>query len=287
MSDQEWFYLGEFDRLGINYDGYFRGDEVSASWDNYEQQFLFNFPCSGLYEFSLEAKDLDNTALVHDGQMVDKIVFILNVYPTVRNTYTLNIDAQESDDALSSGPIGGDVTGAVTLRTMLNASTMNQDMEIVYPYYKDENGISHLMGEADKAILFIPGLYGAKIEYMLTSGSENYIVPQASQAGYSEYSHQNGINLNDILSQTQYLHLKISKNGAVTPISDAGSAERISISTNEVEVPTSINDIVVGQPINEPLFFNLNGVGVASERLCPGIYIKRIGNHTEKILIIR
>jgi hypothetical protein len=52
------------------------------------------------------------------------------------------------------------------------------------------------------------------------------------------------------------------------------------------DINTGVSDIAVDAPdLGEPEYFTLTGVRVAADNLTPGIYLRRIGNTTEKIVV--
>lgn len=91
----------------------------------------------------------------------------------------------------------------------------------------------------------------------------------------------------DILSNGCFKGKKVGISIVECTIQDSQNKEfRFTTKVNVLEKDSSVEDITIDKIEQDAIiFYNLNGVEVNPANLCPGIYIKKQGSHSQKIII--
>lgn len=241
-------------------DGFYTGVSGKLLHDNDEGfTLVVNAPCSGLYEVVLKGKE--GYAIFTDDKKIP--TYIVEIYPNLNGIF--NKDK------------GFNINGYTFADDEEHDKTIKLPKEYV------------LETDLGNAIIYIPGLYFVD-EFMARlddeSNKEEYIglqeknvVSTTSNPGASKYCAK--IDLTSLKDMDEYsspkkLNVSVSKNGASSNFTFLVSVgQNGNVSTNVESIET-----IDGE---EPVYYNLQGVRVINPQ--QGIYIRRIGNKTEKVII--
>lgn len=240
-----------------------------------DDNYLVNIPApvSGLYTLSVSSEDFE----------IEANGILLNVWPGIRNYYGDLWELEfPNDETKKVDPI------YKFSINWINFDDDDQYQQFNYPYDEEKTGPHMPTG----GTIFIPGLYDAKIYYKWNDDFYNNHTPQPiaedstseTPSGYSNAATE-PLDLSELKSSE--LQLLISKNNALTPIDDnSKSAIAFIMKLDETrDVPTAVRAIE-NVPADVPAeYYNLGGLRVNEKSLLPGIYIRRTGTQTEKILV--
>lgn len=280
MTGYDWYLFHLFEsNPDMAYDGYWDSSEKRLECSYKNDVLNIPAPCSGRYKLSVETSE---------GVEIISNPVTLNIWPNTSNSYEWlgekysNIGKDLQYLSINSVPLG----------------QLEGSEGFAYPY--DENG--EVLSK-DQLFIFIPGLYDAKVYYRLDYSNPSYdkeynVMPSniaatsADEApeSYTLYSTESMPNLSE-LSETNNatLHLRIAKNGAMTPELQGGSENQYTIaliSGTELPTPTGINAVEMEDGNNsEVIYYTIDGHRVGKNNLAPGLYIRSNGRKNQKILI--
>ena len=160
-----------------------------------------------------------------------------------------------------------------------------------YPYDDETHSEPY---KKDVVDIYVPGLYNADIYYKFeiddnANIKENQISKTGTRA--SDLTYYKNAEIDPLsfaaLDNQGTLQLRIAKNGAVTPETETGSEVKFLVKLSDEKLtPTGVASFEIDNNENSPVeFYNLNGQRVSVENLVRGIYIKRQGNKSEKIIL--
>lgn len=289
------------DRHEFLYDGYWPADatRIECKFNPADNSLIIPAPCSGRYklwvdateDIKLEANELE-----------------LNIWPDIENNYEWLGDfvriPEESKYQLSFSI------------NWQNFDTVNVDSHknISHPVDTDGN-----LDHGSTAVIFVPGLYDAQIYYRLsssTTGGDNNSEKEFVHRNVNASSDASVYAINDnvdglegyspvinhivdisSVSSTTLMQLRISKNGALTPlVSEGGNSETAFTITPSTGI--DYNDALgVSSPLSDsntsstsqPIYYDLQGRRVNPANNNPallpsGIYIKVIDGRPSKII---
>ncbi|MCH5217271.1 MAG: hypothetical protein J1F07_01760 [Muribaculaceae bacterium] len=283
------------------YDGYWPADatHIECKFNPADHSLIIPAPCSGRYKLSVEAAE---------GIILENKELELNIWPDIENNYEWLGDyvkiPEESKYQLSFSI------------NWQNFDTVNVDSHknISHPVDSDGN-----LDHGSTAAIFVPGLYDAQIYYRLSSSttgsdinSEKEFVRRNVNAtsdgsAYATNDNVEGLegytpvinHMVDIssVSSTTLMQLRISKNGALTPlVSEGGNSETAFTITPSNGL--KYNDALgISSPLSDshtsstsqPIYYDLQGRRVNpannNQALLPsGIYIKVIDGRPSKFI---
>lgn len=245
-------------------------------------------PCSGEYILSV-------TQSGEDAPKIKSNEATLNIWPSVKNDYSWLKETEMAWSTLYS--------------FSLNWVNFPEEIEngiISYPYElleENQQSTATIAGTKNAymhdvpATIYIPGLFDATIEYRIDFdgggagsgfvGNLNSKTRRAAEDadGFKSYDSE-PFTLDDLTSSAT-LQLRISKNGAVTPSDTAGtslSTLRINLSDTK-QTPVGVKAVTVTPGEGEEEYYDLNGLRVNPATAAPGIYIRRQGGETRKVVI--
>lgn len=251
------------------------------------QYLLIPAPCSGEYILSVTQSGEDAPKIASNEAK-------LNIWPSVKNDYSWLKETEMAWSTLYS--------------FSLNWVNFPEEIEngiISYPYELPEENPQSVAPIAETknaymhdapATIYIPGLFDATIEYKIdfdgggtgSVGNLNSKTRRAAEDANGFKSYDNDPFTLDDLTSSATLQLRISKNGAVTPSSDTDGSSlstlRINLSDTK-QTPVGVKGIVVTPGEGEVEYYDLNGLRVNPESAVPGIYIRRQGGETRKVVI--
>ena len=270
ISDQAWSLYQILESEGLPYDGYLSSSEpIDCAFTEYgdgSNLLEINAPCSGVYTLYLES----------DNPLVEANKVALNLWPGISNIYGTDDTANNLlyEMSLNRQPV--DVSAA----------------SIEYPYADPESDLPFCH---DSISLHVPGLYDAEYFYRWSSTKDGTPAEVADEDFAATIPGDfNGISSDYPLSMghlsrtgltSDTLELLMVKNGAVTPVSEEGSAVAITLKLADKTIVTSMREIEACSTEEGVKYFNLNGQSVPADHLVPGIYIRWSPSGTRKVVI--
>ena len=289
------------DKHEFLYDGYWLADatHIECKFNPADHSLIIPAPCSGRYNLSVKATE---------DIKLEANELELNIWPDIENNYEWLRD-------YVTIPENSKYQLSFSLNWQ-NFDTVNVDSHknISHPVDTDGN-----LDHGSTAAIFVPGLYDAQIYYKLSSSttggdnnSEKEFVRHNVNATYDGSAYVTTDNVDGLegytpvinhmvdissVSSTTLMQLRISKNGALTPlVSEGGNSE-----TAFTITPRSglvYNDALgVSSPLSDsntsstsqPIYYDLQGRRVNPANNYPallpsGIYIKVVDGSTSKFI---
>ena len=280
------------------YDGYWPADatHIECKFNPADHSLIIPAPCSGRYKLSVEGTE---------DIKLEANELELNIWPDIENNYEW---------------LGDYVTIPENSKYQLcfslnwqNFDTVNVDSHknISHPVDSDGN-----LDHGSTAVIFVPGLYDAQIYYRLsssTTGDDNNsekefvrrnVNASSDGSAYATNDNVDGLegytpvinHMVDIssVSSTTLMQLRISKNGALTPlVSEGGNSETAFTITPSIGpkyddalgISSPLSDSNTSSP-SQPIYYDLQGHRVNNDpALLPsGIYIKVIDGRPSKFI---
>lgn len=290
MTGYDWWLYSIFlQNPDQAFDGYWNMEENDL-WDSENGQLeclykdgVINLgtPCSGLYEI---------TAVSTLGKKIRVKPVEINLWYNTINTYPWISERHPE--------IGDDLT-SISLNSVPLSYMDSGDYGFYYPMEEDSYGKPFNPKEVN---LFVPGFYDGEIYYKIeysksisSSGTALGVKKHQDSyeplEGYNLYTEDSKPNLENLtVDNPATLHIKISKNGSLTPdINEGNSENKFTIQlTDGANRPTPTNIKTVSdscEPETTVEFYNLNGTRINPDRVSSGLYIMRKGSQTKKVLI--
>lgn len=291
--DQEWAMYGILNENGKAYDGYIDStDPIRINEVNYDEYgdlcLKVDVPCSGIYALSVKSANPDYEIKAEDQAV--------NVYAGINTTYADLLD-KVGDQNNPMGEFGVnwvnfDVWGSSDNRQILH-----------YPMDPNYDGKPN---SPDLGIIYIPGLYNAEIYYRITFSDE--IKEEAIERPiiiYSAAAADDGFILaentaepkkkpidfsNLTESNPATMEIKVKKNGSETPMmSEGGLSEAhfqvMLVADTKFDDALKVEEVPAAEA-EETVYYDLNGLRVERGNLRQGIYIRRAGGKTEKVVVL-
>lgn len=270
MPEWMWNQMQSIAGSNNEVDGYYKAPVVKGEIADYTdyKYYDFNllFGCSGTYKITVTPSVSDPTlkVLINGGTSYEETFKVL---PSLKNAfdYTHDDDTFERDGLSINGYHMRDMGGELTIN-----------------YPKDDLGPN-----APRAILYIPGLYGADIYYqydgMPAAASEARAAKRgAAPSGYAKV--ENGVI--DLSGASQNvnttINLHVEKNGVSS--TDGEKPDYQIILAPTTNFTTGVDEVEVADDNAEVEYYDLNGNRVNSDNLVKGIYIVKQGNKAYKIV---
>ena len=310
-----WGQMTGIQSTAYKVDGYYDASLAENSLEGEEKNNEYNvtvsqhFPCSGVYTLSVDVKDAYKTQydLNVPSQTVTIYPTILNVYPTVTvevsdngNTITPTVVAGKSSSysvfdnyPKSKGEAGtvislddgnGDIQYGSLKYTAAQLPTEYQDLA--------GQNLVQMFWQLGNATFYTPGIYLAEADIQTSSNKTNVNARRVRRnEGEVEYiTNFYSLDLSDLEEANHTasnniitVYVKMTKNGATTPVlSDGYSVERFQIKSTS-NVPTGVDTVGVEEADGEAVYYNLQGVRVANPE--HGIFVKVVNGKASKVVM--
>lgn len=276
MSEIQWSLYKAMESSGRPYDGY--AESAAPIRCSYQDGVLdIPAPCSGKYSLTARSTKYD----------LDMNKVTLNIWADTSNDYSWLADVDDTiDPSYHYFALNG-----------VNDSH-SESGEFLYPFEDASDPSLGAYGKGNVE-LYIPGVFNGRIFYKWdvpgASGLARTVAADGSDvpeelAGYTELTGDSPLTFDQLSkdNDTGYLEVRVLKNDALTPLisEENGSENQFVVKlTDSVSSPTAILTVEASDANSPVEYYSIDGRLIPRSRLAPGIYIRKKGSESTKVIV--